>query len=166
MANDMNGFIVIHRKILEWEWYTDNVVKTVFIHCLLRANFRDTAWRGHSIKRGQFITSYANLAEECGITVNQARRAISALCTTGEITHKSHGKYSVVTVVKYDYYQDDHKQDNKQKRKQTTIKPQQVNNINNNNKLITKEDDFVRDIKADNEEADDDWLREEDEDYV
>ncbi len=166
MANDMNGFIVIHRKMLDWEWYSDVIVKTVFLHCLLRANFKDTRWKGHAIKRGQFITSYPKMAEECNITVNQARRAFSTLISTGEITVSPQARFSVVTVVKYDYYQNDHRLKHSQKHSLTTGRPQQINNDNNDNKLITKEDDFVRDIKADNEVADDDWLREEDEDYV
>ncbi len=166
MAFEAHGFIVLQRKLLAWEWYSDVVVKTVFLHCILRANYKDTAWRGYTLKRGQFITSYPKLAKECGITVSQARRAISALCSTGEITHKSHAKFSVVTVVKYDYYQDDRRVKHSQSHSQNAGKPQQYNNINNNNNKKKKEDDFVRDIKADNEEADDDWLREEDEDYV
>lgn len=36
----IEGFIKISRKILDWEWYTDINTKTLFLHCLLKANFR------------------------------------------------------------------------------------------------------------------------------
>ena len=40
------GYIKLHRKLLEWEWYSDTNVKIVFLHCLLMANHDDTKWRG------------------------------------------------------------------------------------------------------------------------
>ena len=46
------GFILLHRKLLEWEWYTDHNTKMVFIHCLLKANFEKKEWRGVVIERG------------------------------------------------------------------------------------------------------------------
>lgn len=139
------GFIKIYRQMLEWGWYTDVIVKTVFLHCLFRANYKDTEWRGIKIKRGQFITSYPNLAKECGITVSQARRAISALCSTGEITHKPQAKYSMVTVVKYDSYQADRRQNNRVDRRQTAGSQQQIKNIKNSKN--TKEEKNISSLK-------------------
>ena len=34
------GFIKIYRQLLEWEWYTDTNTKVLFLHCLLKANFK------------------------------------------------------------------------------------------------------------------------------
>jgi hypothetical protein len=125
------GFVKMYRKMTEWEWYSDIIVKTVFIHCLLKANYKEKRWRGYTIKRGQFITSYPKLAKECGITVSQARRAISALCSTGEITRKAQAKFSMVTVIGYDSYQSDNSQSNSQSNSQATGKQQQHKNIKN-----------------------------------
>ena len=130
------GFVKMYRKMTEWEWYSDIIVKTVFIHCLLKANYKEKRWRGYTIKRGQFITSYPKLAKECGITVMQARRAISALCSTGEITHKAQSKFSVVTVIGYDSYQSDNRLNNSQNDRQTTDSQQQHKNIENIKKSI------------------------------
>ena len=123
------GFVKMYRKMIEWEWYSDIIVKTVFIHCLLKANYKEKRWRGYTIKRGQFITSYPKLAKECGITVSQARRAISALCSTGEITHKSQARLSVVTVIGYDSYQTDRRLNNSEIDRLTAGSPQQHKNI-------------------------------------
>lgn len=35
-----NNFVKLSRKMLNWEWYTDVNTKTLFIHCLLRANWK------------------------------------------------------------------------------------------------------------------------------
>ena len=59
-----NGFIVIHRKITDWEWYTDANTFKVFMHLLLTANFSDQKFKGMTIKRGQRVASYESLAKE------------------------------------------------------------------------------------------------------
>lgn len=156
------GFIKMHRQFLDWEWYTDIVVKTVFLHCLFRANFKDTEWKGVKIKRGQFITSYPNMAKECGLSISQVRRAISALCSTGEISHKPQARFSIVTVIKYDKYQSDNRLSNSQNDSLTTGKQQQYKNVKNDKNIKKKniDDDYVVDFRADSENADDDWIRE------
>ena len=35
------GWICLSRKLLDWEWYQNNNVKAVFIHCLLKANYEE-----------------------------------------------------------------------------------------------------------------------------
>lgn len=115
MADITNsGFIKLHRKMLEWEWYTDTNVKVVFIHCLLKANFTQKNWRGITIERGSFITSYANLARELNLSVKQVRLAIEKLKRTGELATKTTNKYSIITIKNYDEYQSQDIQEDKQ----------------------------------------------------
>jgi hypothetical protein len=66
----MNGFIKLHRQLLDWEWYSDNNTFRVFIHCLLKANYKDKNWKGIQIKRGQFVTSTSKLSTELGLSIN------------------------------------------------------------------------------------------------
>ena len=101
----LNGFIKVHRKLLRWGWYTDYVVKDLFIHLLLLANFKDTQWMGKTIRRGQAVTSYAHLARDLGFTVQQIRTAMNKLKSTGEITTQSTNKYTIVTIEKWSEYQ-------------------------------------------------------------
>lgn len=107
MAKSSNeNFIKINRKILYWEWYNDVPVKTLFIHCLIKANWKDGVFQGKTIKRGQFVTSLSHLALETGLTVKQVRIALEKLKTTGEIRANSeYRKYSIITVLNYDRYQ-------------------------------------------------------------
>ena len=76
----------------------------------MRANYTDKKWRDIVVKRGQFITSYENLASATGLTVQQVRTAIEKLQSTNEITYKSTSHYSVITVKNYNLYQDSNKQ--------------------------------------------------------
>lgn len=129
----MEGYVKIFRKLLEWEWYDDTNTKVVFLHCLLKANFADRNWRGIEIKRGQFITSVAAMAEELNLSGQQTRTALAKLQKTGEITIESTNKYSIVTICNYDSYQEveeTEQQTNQQSNNNQTTNKQQTNNNN------------------------------------
>ena len=64
-----NGWIKIHRKLLEWEWYTDINVKVLFIHLLLKANHKPKSYRGIVIETGQVMTGLELLSKETGLSV-------------------------------------------------------------------------------------------------
>ena len=108
----MAEFIKIDRKILQWEWYLNINTKVVFLHCLLKANWKDGKWQGIDIKRGSFISSYNKIASETALSVMEVRTAFNHLKCTGEVTSKSHSKYTVFTVKNYDLYQSINKQNN------------------------------------------------------
>ena len=103
------GWIKLHRQLLEWEWYDDTNTKCLFLHCLLRANHSDTEWRGHNIKRGQFLTSVDTLTRETGLSVSQIRTSLKKLISTNEIASKSQARSTVITVLSYDSHQDNDK---------------------------------------------------------
>lgn len=110
----MNGWIKLHRSILEWEWYNDNNTKIVFLHLLLTANHKEKKWQGITIKRGQKLTSLQHLAEETNLSMQQVRTALDKLKSTNEITTKSTNKNTLITVEKYSNYQDKDEDNNKQ----------------------------------------------------
>ena len=103
----MDGsFITINRKILEWEWYDDIKTFKLFIHCLLKANWKDKEWRGVKINRSTFVTSIQTLSNETGLSLKEVRNCLKKLQTTGEINiEKRANQFSVVTICKYDDYQ-------------------------------------------------------------
>lgn len=105
------GFAKFPRSLLKWDYYKDLPVKTLYFHCLFKANYKDNVWRGIQIKRGQFVTSYKHLSVETGLTLKQVRRAIFCLQRAQLIEFQGHnnGKagYSVVTVFAYDCENDE-----------------------------------------------------------
>ena len=58
----MSGWVRFHRKIEEWEWYTDPNTFRLFFHLVMKANHKDGKWKGKDVKRGQHITSISKLA--------------------------------------------------------------------------------------------------------
>jgi len=139
----MEGWIKLHRKLLDWEWYSDINVMRLFVHLTLKANHKDKNWRGKNIKKGSFITSLEHLSKETGLSVQNIRTSINKLKSTNEITIKSTSKNTCISLTNWDLYQEKentNKQTNKQTNKpltseqQTTNKPLTTTNNDNNTK--------------------------------
>lgn len=131
----MNGFITLHRKMTQWEWYQDNNTFRVFVHLLLKASWKDTTWQGIEVKRGQVIIGRKALAKQTQLTERQVRTALQKLQTTSEVTIKSTNKYSILTIENYSKYQDkrdDNDQQNVQQSATKTTTSKQYNNITSN----------------------------------
>lgn len=107
--SETNGFVKLDRGILNWEWYSEPCTRGLFIHCILKANWKAGSWKGQPYERGQFITSLSSLADETGYSVQNIKTALKHLISTGELT----SKYRIITVCNYDKYQVTNKPDNK-----------------------------------------------------
>ena len=145
MSNhDSNGFVKISRKILDWQWYSDANTFRLFIHCLLKANWKKKSWKNYVCNRGQFITSLSQLSYELGLTIQQVRTAISHLETTGEITSRTDGKVRIITVNNYDKYQSINKGDNKEKTKKQQAAQQGSNKVVTTTKEYKESTTYLR----------------------
>lgn len=108
--NNNGNYIKISRSILEWEWYKNLNTKVLFLHCLLKANWREGKFEGTTVPRGSFVTSIRKLSLELALTDDEVRTALGHLIKTGELTKQTTNKYTVITVSNYDLYQDITKQ--------------------------------------------------------
>ena len=101
----MNGWIKLHRKITEWEWYDDANTFRVFIHLLLTANHKDSRYRGFKIPKGSVVTGREKLAEALKLSERKVRTALDKLIESGEITKKTTNSFSVISICNYEAYQ-------------------------------------------------------------
>lgn len=101
----MEGWIKIHRSLLDWEWYSDTNCVRLALHFLLKANYKPKKWQGITIVRGQLVTSRGQLSEETGLSQMQIRTTIDKLDKCGFITKSATSKYTIVTICNYDSYQ-------------------------------------------------------------
>jgi len=99
------GWIKLHRKILEWEWYTDTNTFALFMHLLLTCNFKETKWRGVELDIGETIRGIRSLAEETTLSIQNVRTSIAKLKSTGELTQRQHGKHRILKLKNYKEYQ-------------------------------------------------------------
>jgi hypothetical protein len=100
-----NGFIKLHRKLIEWEWFADSKTFHVFMYLLLDANHTEKKWRGITVERGQTLTGRIKISEATGVSQQSVRTALSNLCSTDEITIQSTNRFSIITICNYDKYQ-------------------------------------------------------------
>lgn len=147
IASLSNGWIKLHRNMLDWEWYKDSNTSRLFIHILLKANHADASWQGIEIKSGTFITSRKSLAVETGLSEQQVRTSLNRLISTSEITSKATNKYSMITVNKWDGYQKDNQQDNKQVTSNQPASNHQIT-TNKNDKKEKNEDNDKKKTKS------------------
>lgn len=147
------NFVYIHRKIMDWEWYKDPNTFRVFLHLILRANWKPARYKGRQIMRGQTFASYRTLGEELDLSVQELRTALDHLEATGEATRKQYPDGLIITVKNYDLYQPSNTLIN-------TLSTDDQHAINNDrikdNKLPKKE----KNIPSDSEEiSDEEWGR-------
>ena len=103
----MDGWIKIHRKILEWEWFDDSNTFHVFMYLLLRASIQDTSFHGVRVPRGCVVSSIPSMSAATGLTEKQVRNSLNHLKRTGEVAVKRYPKFGLYTVKNDDLYQAD-----------------------------------------------------------
>jgi hypothetical protein len=144
----MASFITVDRKILKWEWYQDIKVFHLFLYMLLRANWEDGRWKGVDVKRGQLITGRLQLNKDTGLSEREIRTCLNKLKTTGEIAIKTTSKYSVITICKYDVYQNKYDKSDQQidqqiDQRETNKRPTRDQQTTTNNTLNNKEEEGI-----------------------
>jgi predicted transcriptional regulator len=146
----MEGYIKLHRKILDNGIFRKPKVSHLFNYCLLRANWSDKTicWNGQPlvVERGSFITGRKQIALETGLSEQNVRYALRTLHTFGMVkpsSEKSTSKFTYLTVCNYNDYQHLEDEANQQSNQQVTSNQpasnQQVTTDKNNNTNNTKE---------------------------
>jgi len=109
---DIEGFILLHRKILKSAVFYDSLTFQLWIYILLRANFEDKKifFNGDylDIKRGEFITSIKTILKDLKLPAKnrqKIRSRLEVLNSTNKITTKATNKFTLIKVNKYNDYQ-------------------------------------------------------------
>jgi biotin operon repressor len=102
---EQQGWIKLHRRLTEWEWYKNTNTFKLFIHLLISANHKPAKWQGINIERGQFLSGIDSLSRATGLSKQSIRTSIKHLKSTGELTSKSTNKNTLYTIVNYNLYQ-------------------------------------------------------------
>ena len=118
------GWIKLHRQFKDWEWYNKSEMVHLFIHCLIKSNFKEGNFQGIEVEKGSFITSLKHLSDETNISIQTIRTCLKKLQLTKEIDVKSTNKLTKITICKYESYQFESDEANKQltNNQQTTNK--------------------------------------------
>lgn len=105
------NWIMLSRKITEWEWHKDKNVMLLWIHLLAMAEYKDNEVSGMLVKRGQLYTSLAELSGISGLSLQEVRTSLKKLIATGSLTSESTSGATrqgrIITISKYECYQGD-----------------------------------------------------------
>lgn len=107
--NDKNGWIKLHRNLIDSAVFNNEKTLKVWIWCLLKASHkRHEVLVGNQVVRleaGQFVYGGTKAAECLNLSESMVRRSISSLEQLGMIHKRSTTKYSVITILKWNEYQ-------------------------------------------------------------
>lgn len=136
----MVGYIKLFKKIIDWEWYTDSNTLRVFLHLLLKANFKRNRWKGIEILPGQVVAGRKMLAKDLNLSEQEIRTAIAKLKLTSEVTTKTTKRISIITICNWESYQGliEHDQPTNQPQMQPKIN-QQATTLEERKELKKKE---------------------------
>ncbi len=153
----MDGWIKLHRKIVDSQIFSDPDILRLWIYCLAKASYEERTVlfdkQEVHLLPGQFITGRFSLHAEYNAGVAPRKKIkdttlwswLKKLESYGNIDIKTTNKYSVVSIVKWSEYQDTLTTERQQIDNRLTTEPQQ---IDTNKKLknlstttTTKEDD-------------------------
>ena len=102
----MQGFIKLHRRLLESEAFEDPRLLKTWLWILCRANFKPVVLNdGTQLKTGEFATSYNRAALALNCTPNTVRAHFRRLTKMQQIYTRSNTRFTVVSVCNYSSYQ-------------------------------------------------------------
>jgi uncharacterized phage protein (TIGR02220 family) len=132
----IEGGFILQPRIIEESWVANSapVVREVWFYLLRKANYKDKKYNGFIIKRGQCFLSYseirAALSWKVGFRIeryseSQMKRGMKLLRREGMIDIVSNPRGNVITICKYNYYQDpkNYERTNERTNERTTTVP-------------------------------------------
>jgi hypothetical protein len=101
----LNGWIKLHRRILDNGLFSEAELLKVFIWCLLKANRKTSQVNGIPVKVGQFITGRISASEELYMKPSTVYVRLKKLKRMKYIDMQTTNKFTMISVVKYNQYQ-------------------------------------------------------------
>lgn len=128
----MEGWIKIHRKLLESSVFAHAEYTHVWVWCLLKATHKPQKFpfngKDIEIKEGEFITGRGKACKELHISQQSFRTVIDYLKSTNRITIRSTNRFSIISIVNWKQYQAESNQENNQPANQQLTSQQPATN--------------------------------------
>ena len=105
----MNGWIKLHRKLIDSPVFDNEKALKVWVWCLLRANHQEkevlVGLQNVTLQPGEFVTGRNKASEELGLTPSTAWRYLNLLRKLEMLDIKPNSKFSVISLVNWGKYQ-------------------------------------------------------------
>ena len=158
----MEGWIKLHRKVLDNPVINkDADYLAVWIYLLLNATHKEVSaiFKGKKILLipGQLITGRKSISDDLSISESKIYRILNDFKSEQQIEQQTSNKNSLITILKWNEYQNNEQQDEQQMNNKRTASEQQVNTnknernkeyINNNNIYYYSDENFEKNEEA------------------
>jgi len=143
-----NGWVKLWRKSIDSGLIKNHKVWIFWTYCLMKANHKKdfkcvVGFQEVVLQPGQFIFGLKKAAEETCLSMQNIRTGLTFLKKYKNLTIKSTNKFSIVSVINWDIYQQQEKEINKQTNTRVTSSQQASNNIQEQKNKRTKEEDSI-----------------------
>lgn len=102
----MEGWIKLHRKLLEWKYADDMELLGFWTVLLLKANHKDGYHsHGEKLRPGQFVTGRKALGKECKLNEHKVDRFLKKLEIEQQIEQRTNRQHRVITITNWTEYQ-------------------------------------------------------------
>src|SRR4030095_1255729 len=138
----MNGWIKLHRKLIEKGYYKKSHYVHLWIHLILKANHKQKEFMWNNkiilIKEGQLLTSRGQLSEETGISQTSIERILNMLENELQISQQTTTKFRIITIINWKTYQisETREQQNGQQADSNRTTGEQQTDTNNNDNNV------------------------------
>ena len=132
----MEGYIQLHRQLLESKVFANPITLKIWVWLLLKAAWKDRfvnlqigkGFTTVSIKRGQLIFGRNKASDVLDIDANNVYRQLQAMQADNMILIEPNNQYSIITICNYDSYQELKGENEQQVNNQRTADEQPTNN--------------------------------------
>lgn len=104
-----NGFILIHRRLMNKAFYSRPQYLALWLHLLLKATYSGREYiingKTHTLKPGEFIASRKTLGLEVGIKESTIETILLLFEKDGQIKQQKTNRYRVISIVSWNEYQ-------------------------------------------------------------
>ncbi|MGD0625088.1 MAG: hypothetical protein ABSB32_10260 [Thermodesulfobacteriota bacterium] len=120
------GWIKLYRQLITNDWLKNKNVCIFWIYCLLKAVHEPTkaiiGFQEVNLEPGQFIFGRRKAAEETGLSEREIRTSQGFCKKAGNLTIKTTNKFSILSIVNWDTYQNPKIENDQQNDQQVTSK--------------------------------------------
>jgi hypothetical protein len=124
------GYIKLFRKVIHCGFFNNPNLAHFWVWCLCKASHKEhklsVGYQVVTLRPGQFIFGRKNASLETGLSHKSVRTCLDHLCKLENIVTKPTNKFTIVTICKWDSYQNEDLQDGQQTASRRPADGQQV----------------------------------------
>ena len=139
----LRGYVKLWRRSIDNGWLQNHLLWAFWCWCLLKASHKQkeitVGFQRVMLEPGQFVFGRNNAAKELRASPQNIRTCVQTLIKSQNLTIKSTNKFSIISIINWDSYQQDENKINQQTNKPLTSNQPTTNHKQTHKHKSTKE---------------------------